>query len=178
MKFIAAITIITFPLLIGAAPIENPIPYSSRYEYWLGTHVQTGGSTGIVGMSADIHVFDHYALVPKAGTGIYFNAAALEVRYFMTQTSFAPYIAVGVARWSHTGSPEKLKETWGFAKESGLVRSDGSVRKDEVYLQTSSVGIHYISEYGFSAALEFTGLFSYETQTFIPWGGLSFGWYF
>ncbi|MBI2026554.1 MAG: hypothetical protein HYS98_01900, partial [Deltaproteobacteria bacterium] len=99
-------------------------------------------------------------------------------RYFLTQTSFAPYVALGLARWSQTGSPEKLNSTWSFAKDSGLVFSDGNIRKNEVYLQSSSVGIHYLSEYGFSATLEFTGLFSYETNTFIPWGGLSLGWYF
>ncbi|MBI2609513.1 MAG: hypothetical protein HYW47_07985 [Deltaproteobacteria bacterium] len=164
--------------IVYAAPPLDPTPYSSRYEYKLGVHVNGGGSTGIIGMSADWSAFEKYAFLLKAGTGVYFSSAAFEIRRFLFETSLAPYFSLGVTRWEQTGAPEKLKNMFPQSVDLGLVNSDGTQKNAYIYLSTASLGLHYLSDYGFSAAVELTGLFSYATTTFKPWAGLSLGWYF
>ncbi len=163
---------------LAGPPVTDLPGYNNRTQYTLGVHVNGGGATGGVGMSADIHGFKDYALSLKAGTGIYFNAMAAEARYYIFETSLSPYVSLGLARWSQAGNPSRLKDKFGPGERLGLVTASGAVDNDSIILQTMSVGLHYLSEFGFSISGEGTLLFSYSSHKFQPWAGLSLGWYF
>ena len=163
---------------VAGPPVTNLPGYNNRTQHTVGVHVNGGGATGGIGMSADIHGFKDYALSLKAGTGIYFNAMAAEARYYVFETSFSPYVSLGVGRWSQTGNPSRLKDKFGPSEKLGLVTESGTVDNNSIILQTMSGGLHYLSEFGFSISGEATLLFSYASKKFQPWAGLSLGWYF
>ena len=164
--------------VVAAPPVTNLPSYNNRTQYTVGVHVNGGGATGGVGMSADMHGFKDYALSLKAGTGIYFNAMAFETRYYVFETSLSPYISLGLARWSQAGNPSRLKDKFSPSEKLGLVTASGAVDNNSIILQTGSVGLHYLSEFGFSISAEGTLLFSYASKKLQPWAGLSLGWYF
>lgn len=138
-----------------------------------------GTPLGLLGIQAEVHMHPHWSGLIGVGSGIYFDTVALQARRFLLNSSFSPYVGLGIARWSQNGAPRMLSQTYYQAAVLGLVNREGEQIREKVYLLPLSLGVHFLSEKGLGIYGELNYLFSLSARVNgVPYGGLGTQFYF
>ncbi|MBI4040473.1 MAG: hypothetical protein HY390_01255 [Deltaproteobacteria bacterium] len=157
---------------------EMAISFNPRDDYQFGVGSTIGGAYGVVGVSGYLNWSSLVNIEVGAGTGLYFDAYQAHVRYLILDHPLTPAAGLGLAYWDLSVPPQKAAQKSSNAVDLGLVKADGSESKGGIGLLPFSIGLNYISDLGLSLNVDFQFMVSMANFHGIPYGGLSFQWYF
>ncbi len=172
-----------FGVAHAAEAQQNEIPISDfKVDHRIGAGLMIGGSSGVMGLIADININPFFSTTVSLGTGYAYYAAGAKFQYYLLGTILSPFIGVGYAHWRSFRGINEIGALYPNFIFSALLNDEQkkSTVKDglALHLAYPSIGLQYIHESGFGVSTEIVYLFDVTDFKGVPYFSVQTFYYF